>query len=355
MTSNTFCRHLSNGYRIYIKDGEITYHPCCQWQGDYIAFDASELTTQRTKINIDQPWAHSECRRCQQEESVKQSNYRDAGFRVIPADMPPNKVGWLDIQADITCNGGCLICGPWNSSHWQNELARHNEYILKPKTKDLSECIDYIFSNLDTSELRLLQFLGGEPFLSEADSIGLSYITNPEICTLKYTTNGSVYPSDKRMKQWARFDKLLITLSIDGIGDRFNYLRYPLKWSVVEANIKRMIDEFPPNTEFSINHSLTPLNVAYYAEFEHWVDSTFNSSIRIHTHPAYGVMGLENISDAVKDLVALRLGDNHFVTKIVNSIAQQSYSTFINFITKWDLRRGTNWKTTFSDIKDSFD
>ena len=348
MSSNTFCKHLSNGYRFYIDQGVITYHPCCQWTGDRVLFDEHTLDQQRTVWNINTPWAHSECARCGEEEPHKKHmSYRHSGNRQIPI-LPQNKVAWLDIQADQTCNGGCLICGPWNSSYWQSEMVKYQGHIPISNKVDLPALVNRIFDAIDTSELRLLQFLGGEPFLSDADAVGIARIANPEQCTLKYTTNGSVFPKSDRIDQWKRFEKVKITLSIDGIGDRFDHLRYPLKWDVVEKNIHRMLAEFPSNTEFTINHSITPLNIMYYDEFLQWVNTTFDHVPKIHCHPAYGVMNPVHGGEQLRDLVVAKYGKDHQLVSMTQH--GPANTEFLEYINLWDSRRKTNWQKTFSAV-----
>lgn len=351
MTSNSFCRHLSNGYRINIVGNDITWMPCCQWTGSAIPFQ--DLETHRRRINIDTPWHHRECQRCGQEESYKTSqSYRHIGNRIIPPDLDSSKVGWLDIQADMTCNGGCLICGPWNSSYWQNELRRYQEYPAVSPKQDLSQCIKKIFSALDVSELASLQFLGGEPFLSDTDTLSFPYITHPELCRLKYTTNGSVWPRAERQAQWQRFREVSINFSIDAIGDRFDYLRYPLKWSVVKDNVKRLVDSASPNMTFHINHTLTPLNVYYYQEFVDWVNEIFPTEIfrGTHVHTAYGIMSVASVNESLRDMVENIYGSDHMISKILRQNPQNHGTAFWNHVALWDHRRGTDWRQTFPDI-----
>lgn len=356
MSLNNFCRHLSNGYRIYIKDGTISYHPCCYWLGDELPFKKELLYEQRQIINNHTPWAHESCNRCKQEEQYKEFSLRSYGNKTIQDNLPSSKVGWIDIQADITCNGACLSCGPQWSSSWQNELSKHNEFFLAPAKKNLKELIDYIFTSIDTSELNMLQFLGGEPFLSEADSIGIDYIKNPENCILKYTTNASVYPSNKRIQQWKKFKEVKLTLSIDGIGDRFNYIRYPLKWEVVDKNIKRMINELPDNVTYGINHTINPFNVLYYNEFEDWLKDTFKIRPWVHAHTAYGIMSVDSLPFVGKKFVKQIYGPNHFITKLlINSDLLHKPERFLDYVEKWDQRRGLNWRTVFPEIAFAFD
>jgi hypothetical protein len=350
MSSNTFCRHLSNGYRLVVDNNQITWRPCCYWTGNPMPFNAIEIF--RKKINNSTPWIHKECSKCKDEEQYKGGGYRLAGLDVIPDGLADNKVAWLDIQADITCNGGCLTCGPWSSSYWQSELSKYKEFELKSIRVNLADHVDQIFDLLDTSELRLIQFLGGEPFLSDTDTFALPKIVNPKICEIKYTTNGSVYPQAGRMAQWNKFKSVLINFSIDGIGPRFEYQRYPLKWNKVEDNVKRLIAETGSNVKFHINHTVTPFNIYYYQEFLDWVANTFPTDrfTGIHTHPAYGVLSVSNCSDKLRKLVLDKYGEDHITYKMLQDNPVVDATKFWEYIATWDNRRNQDWKTVYPDI-----
>lgn len=352
MSSNTFCRHLSNGFRIYIRNNKITWHPCCYWVGPELEFENLDVT--RKKLNTSVAWAHKECWTCRSEEKYK-PGYRAASFKIIPEGLPDTKVGWLDIQADMTCNGGCLICGPGNSSFWQSELAKYNEHVpYRSPNSELYTNIDKVFDSIDVSELANMQFLGGEPFLSDVDEYSLKKIPNPERCQIQYTTNGSIYPSASRIKLWEKFKNVYITLSIDGVGSKFEYLRYPLKWNTIENNVRRLINETDEKVHFHINHTVTPFNAYYYQDLVDWVDETFPKErfTRIHVHPAYGIMSPNNCGSSLRTLIADRYGMDHTITKIVSG-PMNVKSNFWEYITKWDQRRNQNWQTVFPELVDA--
>ncbi len=325
--------------RVYIDNsGSITYAPCCQWQGGNPVFVPTQLNSQRAAWNVQTPWALSNCNRCKKEG---QSNrYREFGNTVIPAGIPEGKIGWLDFQVDTTCNGGCLQCSSDFSSYWQNAVAKISNYPVPKKISLVPQVLE-VLSNIDTSELRLLQFLGGEPFLSDIDSVVLTKIANPEQCILKYTTNGSVFPGKERMAQWSKFKKIILTISVDGIGPRFDYLRYPLTWTQASKNIARLVKELP-NVEFTINHSVNLFNVLYYDEFIEWTKMQFPKGIKIHTHPTYGILGLHNMNDLVSDLVKSMYGSDSSLAHLCtsNGISKE----FIDYVKRWETIRGNSWK-----------
>lgn len=349
MSSNEFCKHLSNGFRIFVNNNKITWAPCCYWTGNPMPFQNHR--NDRKIINISTPWAHQECGKCKDEEQFKRG-YRKAGLDIIPKGLPDTKAAWLDIQADITCNGGCLICGPWSSSFWQGELSKYNEFQIKKSNNNFVPVVKEIFSSIDTSELRLIQFLGGEPFLSDIDTLALPLVANPSKCTIKYTTNGSIYPKEPRLEQWEQFESVMLNFSIDGIGNQFEYLRYPLKWDVVNKNIKRLIQDTSEKIKFHINHTITPFNILYYQEFLNWVEETFpkHRFIGIHAHPAYGVMSISHCSQPLRNAIKEKYGINSNLNIMLNQNPKQDSTEFWKYVLTWDHRRSLDWKVVFPNL-----
>jgi sulfatase maturation enzyme AslB (radical SAM superfamily) len=347
--ANTFCKHLSNSARFYIDDGFLSYQPCCYWDGPKLEFDPTTWESERTYFDNSTPWAHKECTRCGEEEKYTGAGLRISGNKTIPDSATSGKLSWLDFQADITCNGGCLICGPWNSSYWQSENFKVGDGGKLNKKPDLAAIADKFLQNLDLSELVFLQFLGGEPFLSDLDYHAAQYILNPQNCILKYTTNGSVYPDEESIAMWTKYKEVVLTLSIDGIGSKFDYLRYPLKWDIVDKNIRRMVKELP-NVRFTINHSITPLNAYYYDEFLAWVRDVFPTEPKMHVHPAYGVMGVENTSRGIRKMILDKYGADHVISKMLASNSFFVNTEFITYIIKLDARRKTSVYDTFPEI-----
>ena len=107
-----------------------------------------------------------------------------------------------------------------------------------------------------------------------------------------------------------------------------------------------MLAEFPSNTEFNINHSITPLNILYYDEFLEWVNNTFASVPKIHCHAAYGVMNPAHGGERLRDLVVAKYGEDHNLASMIYPEAEVN-AEFLEYINLWDSRRKTDWQRTF--------
>jgi sulfatase maturation enzyme AslB (radical SAM superfamily) len=88
---------------------------------------------------------------------------------------------------------------------------------------------------------------------------------------LHYNTNGTVMPSDEIFNIWKEFKEVTLMFSIDGVNDKFEYLRHPGKWetlvSVFEAALQHKTIHVP------ICYSVSVYNVMYMNEFINWFKS----------------------------------------------------------------------------------
>jgi MoaA/NifB/PqqE/SkfB family radical SAM enzyme len=164
----------------------------------------------------------------------------------------------LDVRWRNTCNGACVYCGPELSSRWAVEL---ND--TKRMTKQaLSDSIEYVYDNIGT--VRTLYLCGGEPMMMKENVKLVKIIadTRPEL-DIRINTNLSnldnpVYETIKDLPNihWI--------LSAEASEHRFEYIRYPLRWTTFINNFKK-IQKLPH--KISINMSWNILNAFGIFEF----------------------------------------------------------------------------------------
>ena len=106
--------------------------------------------------------------------------------------------------------------------------------------------------------------------------------------------------------------------------------------------------------KFHINHTLTPFNVLYHDEFMSWVKATFDPEyfLGVHTHTAYGIMGVANCNFDVRQAAQIMYGDDHVVTKTLRLNPYRSSDDFWQYIELWDRRRRLNWRDIFPEIQE---
>jgi len=355
--SNEFCRYLSNGYSFSKRSSDkLEVRPCCFFKGG-VPLNENLGKNRKEIFNSINTWT-TNCDACKKMEDAGVPSLRLSSFDKIPKDSDSNSMVCMDVRFDIHCNAACVICDFRSSTLWQKEYNKQNTTVLKINSylPDVNDNIEKIINFVSFENLQYIKFFGGEPLLTDTHIRILEKIPNPKNVTLQYTTNGSIYPSDQVIELWSKFKLVLFYVSIDGIGEKFDYIRWPLKWNKVSNNLIRFRKEAPNNILFRIEHTVNFLNAYYYDEVESWVnnflpDNRLGDATEITIHSCYDIWQISNISDEVVDLIVDKYGHDH---KIVNLIKQykinQSTDQWKQFVEKWDTVRNNSWEHVFPDM-----
>ena len=345
---NPTCRMLSAGYKFIANQSSLSVQPCCAFGDQQRINNKHDLANWRTAINSIDSQQDPRCAECNYIDRAEvRKSRREIGFQFVSNDASVGDPSWLEIQTDLTCNGGCVMCGPWFSSYWANELG-----VQVPASKQ--DHLAKISTLIDFQKARNILILGGEPMLSDIDERLPDFIDNPSQVSLQLTTNGSIYPSDKKIASWSKFQQVLLNFSIDGVGDRFEYLRYPLKWDRVEKNMLRLQQELPPNVKCKINHVVTSLNLFYYDEFVSWFNKTlmpddYNRGWMFTVTPAAGVFSPQSVTSELKQLVIDKYTQSGIPTRLIESNSANN-KELQQTLAEIDRRRNLNWRTIFPEI-----
>jgi glutamate-1-semialdehyde 2,1-aminomutase len=92
------------------------------------------------------------------------------------------------------------------------------------------------------SELKVLQFTGGEPFINQEMWEFIDHIIaigEAEHIHLKFNTNFTVL-NDKILNKLKKFANVTLLISLDGIENVFEYIRFPGKWEQITSNLKKL-------------------------------------------------------------------------------------------------------------------
>jgi sulfatase maturation enzyme AslB (radical SAM superfamily) len=196
----------------------------------------------------------------------------------------PYKLQYLDLRLGHTCNLKCIMCSPHDSSMWVPEHKKvfpifKSELIKKQMDWDVDEFNNKWHENPKFWEqvfdqipnIKQLYFAGGEPLLIKEHKMFLLEIIKrgyADKISLRYNTNG-ILVNDEIIEIWEQFKKVKVGVSLDGIGDRVHYIRYPTDWSQVEENLWRLeqtSDKIQPNIAFAVQI----LNIKHVPDFIKW-------------------------------------------------------------------------------------
>jgi sulfatase maturation enzyme AslB (radical SAM superfamily) len=353
--SNKFCRFLSNGYSVsLVQDGNLVVTPCCWYRGS-IPIDQDVELNREIKFNSITTWTPG-CEVCRLQELAGQQSFRQTSFDII-SDVEDNLPIALDINIDLNCNAACVICGPQLSSTWSKQLTNRKMIHIKPNL-NYKDQLGQFLNNTDLSKVQRIKFFGGEPLLTNTHVDILNKLPDPSKVEIWYTTNASIMPTLDILDLWSKFHLVFFEASIDGIGDQFNYIRWPLTWKLIEKNLLELKKIAPINTLFRINHTLNPFNIFYYDRLEEWVNEKFSTNrlgdpTEINIHPCWGDWALDRTPAKLREKIHAKYKD-HDISKILAMTSNESFDTVIQFTKTWDIIRKNNWKEVFPEIVEYF-
>jgi MoaA/NifB/PqqE/SkfB family radical SAM enzyme len=196
----------------------------------------------------------------------------------------PENLVYLDLRLGHTCNLKCIMCSPHDSSMW---VADHKKVYPIFQAKELKEQMawdsdafdNYWYENPDfwkemyaqIPNLKQVYFAGGEPLLIKEHKLFLEEIIRQgyaDKILVRYNTNGLLV-NDEIIELWKKFKKVKVGFSIDAVGDRNYYIRYPSDWDTIEQNLRKL-DNTPDNIQVSIATAIQILNIKHLPELAKW-------------------------------------------------------------------------------------
>jgi MoaA/NifB/PqqE/SkfB family radical SAM enzyme len=301
------------------------------------------------------------CSKCALKEKTHgiEKTQRDIFNKQIP-DGIGDQIYKLEIVLDTTCNAACIQCGADQSSLWRNECAnRDKNYIHIQPESQIDEKIELIKQSIDIQQVKRWHFWGGEPLLTDTHLKFLNQIEDLSTVSLAYTTNGSIFPDDAVLELWSKCQEVVIGISTDGIGDRFHYCRWPLKWEKWERNAERFKLETPSNTRFHINCCIMPINALYINEMDDWLEKNFSkhrdgTDISFNFIRAEGQLDIANTPMKMREEVWRRYGEDHIVSSILKEVPVTDPKKMLEYLDRWDKVRKLDWREIFPDASKFF-
>jgi MoaA/NifB/PqqE/SkfB family radical SAM enzyme len=307
----------------------------------------------------------------------------------LPVDIP-----YFDLRLGNLCQLKCIMCSPHDSSSWIKEWK-----LQYPKYKTIELKQDQQWDNdfdytwykkgsflndmrSQASNIRELYFAGGEPLLIPEHYKILEFMVETgaaKNCILRYNSNGLELP-EKLFDLWNHFKQVKFNFSVDSVGERNDYIRYPSKWEDVVNNLKRL-DNTPDNITVNIACAVQLLNVITISELVHWKESMNFKKINLPPYGA-GLIGThlvylpsylnvrvlpKHLKDKVKKNVeyfcSRRSTDDEFAQNpyglkrwqgLVQYMMAEDWShkipMLLDYLEVTDQRRGTDFRKTFPEL-----
>lgn len=374
----TFCYAPWSNLEI-LPHGEIL--PCCKFQSVHYGeiyniqhHNIDQFRQSRMLQTIKQEFTQGQwpkgCERCRIEEqngvpSKRQLDYQRWQNHYDKYNLDSNNLLTVSMAFGNTCNLKCIICNPYASSKWAKEY----QDIYSIQVPSINDLRLKAINNIATMapDLVHLDIHGGEPFLSSIEqhhALLDHYIESGHAknISIHYTTNGLIFPGTDWTKRWDHFKEIDIQISIDGIEKRYEYLRYPADWSILNHNIEQFLQfrDQHSNIKLSVSHTVSAFNIYYVDEFWNWcrrrgLPEPWMGRL---SRPPY--LRLSVWPDPAKSFVVSKLQSSAvgpvqaWANVIQNTDDTELWSRFQQFVQQHDQYRGTDFGATFPEMAQFF-
>jgi MoaA/NifB/PqqE/SkfB family radical SAM enzyme len=226
--------HCKALYNHLFVDVQGFYAPCCFYKEkkkhsykdlSWHDYHNSDYMNSIRKNMLD-GWDKG-CSDCEELEKQSLSSYRQVVDMFCESDEP--KIEYIEISCSNKCNIRCRMCGPDFSSKWAETLE-----VVVPKIENFKQFL----SQIDTTHIKVIKYLGGEPFITPEIKILLDWmLTLPNPVKFYCNTNLTLFPK-KHIDTLSKFEQVIIGYSIDGVGIVNDYIRQDSVWKTVEQNLE---------------------------------------------------------------------------------------------------------------------
>lgn len=291
------------------------------------AFNSKQFQTIRN--NLINGIQDSNCDKCWQleaqgVESLRQQELRTEEFSKDIFVDP--QLEYLFLSLSNQCNLKCRTCSPVDSSYWIREY-EHRTGVKQTVYLEPDDSVFFSsFKNDTLPHLKEISFIGGEPLMMKSVHRILETL-KPEV-SLTFYTNGTFY----NPQIFEKFEDVNIAVSIDGIGDRFEYMRHPAKWELLINNIANMGSHLK-----AITCTVSAYNVWYIDEV---VDFATSLGVDFMAHILFDPSALSVLSLPLN----IRLAT-------ADKLSRHSHAQIQKIVEYLQTKSSANWKKFAADIK----
>jgi len=307
-----------------------------------------------------------------------------------------------DLRFGNKCNLACRSCGPTDSDLWYKdwvemsgknyfhnrgigdvtiEITKRGKAVVKDSPFEWFDKTDLV-SNIKEGlpNIKRFYFTGGEPTINHTHRELLQYAIDNDYAknlTLDYNTNMAGVPS-AIFKQWKEFKEVNLGMSIDGIYEHFEYIRYPGKWKTAYKNMKRIDKDDFTNLKASVTMTVSIMNVLHLLDMQWWMReqnwNTIDHNIIVHNLYGPNFLNTQNIPKHMKTYITNRYhkfykdirktwpDDKAWLSLVetrlegvlqhMNAVEDdpEQWKLFFTNGEKLDKIRGENWKESLEDI-----
>jgi molybdenum cofactor biosynthesis enzyme MoaA len=233
----------------------------------------------------------------------------------------------LDLKLGNLCNLKCVMCGPSSSSQLLTEYKANDtkfnsltNYSVNFLNKDFSWPLTDDFKQFlgkFQNQIKWIKFTGGEPTIIPHVLDVLDEIDCTNGVTVSFTTNATKL-DQKFVDKIKKFGTVWLSVSLEGIEEHNDQIRFLSHWKEVEKNILSVYNL--PNVYFSVNHVLQCFSVRTLIPLLQWCEK-YQIPLRILELSKPEYLSLDTVDANVINKFADRLKELNLTTN--QNIVQQ--------------------------------
>lgn len=372
MTNSSYCSMLHGGLQLSAKLGNIEAMQCCL-RTDSVAIEPNTNYWNHPSFveirdaNKRNEWSPDPgCNNCRTLEKNNMQSLRQGMNQGLELNEKTNLSGpaRLDLMFDYSCNLACRTCSPYSSTMWQKHLKENGHWSAPIQVFSRHNDIIAMLSKLDLSNLRQVILCGGETLLGKAYWEVAAWLADnvpnaKQQLLLGFQTNGTQSIPEQYHSVIEKVNLVKLNVSIDGVGSRFDYLRWPATWDQLTSNLQQLQDTVPSNVMFLIEETVSIFNVYYINELERWAKDNFNTNREGDTinHTRHLAHGIYSLDDCLTNEYFEYLQNFNSPLKPVNLNWKENPSAIrlaIAEIKKIDGFRGESFEKTFPEVAEFY-
>ena len=251
----------------------------------------------------------------------------------------------LDLRFGNSCNLQCISCHSGASSSIAEEAVAMDRKGIIPVHQILDtpnynwydERYLHYFENLPLQEVYLT---GGEPMMVKHLPQFLERLDSS--VTIRFNTNATLY-NPKVHELLKRFDRVIMSLSLDAVDKKIEYIRYGSNWETIQRNV----DIYKDLYKCDVAPCTSVLNALYQDEIKEWADK-MNMKVwdNLLVYPDW--LHVKNAPDSLKSqfkyIDEWKAGD-------ADPAAQ---AKFVEYITKLDAFRNIRIKDYLPEVAKAY-
>ena len=311
----------------------------------------------------------------------------------------------FNLRLGNVCNLKCVMCRPDFSSKWQGDFTRlFTEGLAIPPSAaehlgfpgegkqgdhrwyEESRVFEFLKSSLPST--KQFYFSGGEPMMTKLHGDLIDHCLETGHCRhihLMYDTNG-LFINEDWLRKWERFETVDIHLSVDGVGPKYEYIRYPGKWEQLNQ-VARLLSQWQaPGATVRILVTQQLLNALDGDEILSWYLDVFGSDADVRYQIVWNLVEWPECLTSHLAAPSIKEKAWHKMEELVRSIKvnwpeeagefknsaqaffffffQRSWHyafekkqeineglrEFVQYLNALDQIRGTDWQSTFPEL-----